>query len=213
MFHVKHSPAEQEPEAAEKLCGSGLETVRLFAQDIEARGEELGLVGPRELERLWTRHIVNSALLAPRLSPGSLADIGSGAGFPGLVIAAIRPDIRCVLIEPLGRRAQWLEEEAKRLGLNNVVVVNKRAEDVVGEVLVDQVTARAVSALKTLIPLAAKLVRPGGELLLLKGQKVDQEIRDAAKVMVRWKLSNPRVEVTGPEFGTEETRIFRATVE
>jgi 16S rRNA (guanine527-N7)-methyltransferase len=69
-----------------------------------------------------------------------------------------------------------------------------------------------VSALKTLIPLAAKLAKPGGELLLLKGQRVDQEIKDATKVIGRWKLTDPRVEITGPEFGTEETRIFRATV-
>jgi 16S rRNA (guanine527-N7)-methyltransferase len=212
MFHVKHSPVEQEPAAAQGLCGEGLETIRAFARDIEERGEELGLVGPRELERLWTRHLLNSALLAPKLRPGTLADIGSGAGFPGLVVAAIRPDVTCTLIEPLGRRAQWLSEEAENLGLSNVVVVNKRAEDVVDEVQVDQVTARAVSALKTLIPLAVKLAKPGGELLLLKGERVDQEMRDALKVMVRWKLENPRVEITGPEFGTEETRIFRATV-
>jgi 16S rRNA (guanine527-N7)-methyltransferase len=212
MFHVKHSPVEPEPAAAVLLCQEGLDTVRALARDVETFGEELGLVGPRELERLWTRHLLNSALLAPKLQAGTLADIGSGAGFPGLVIAAIRPDVTCTLIEPLGRRAQWLTDEAERLGLTNVIVLNQRAEDVVGEVSVDQVTARAVSALGTLIPMAAKLVRPGGELLLLKGARVDQEIRDAAKVILRWKLANPRVEVTGPEFDTEETRIFRATV-
>lgn len=212
MFHVKHSPVEVEPSAALKLCGDGIDTVRALAQDVAQYGEELGLVGPRELERLWSRHILNSAVLAPKLQSGSLADIGSGAGFPGLVVAAIRPDITCTLIEPLGRRAQWLEDEAARLGLTNVIVLNQRAEDVVGEVVVDQVTARAVSALGTLIPMAVKLAKPGGELLLLKGARVDQEIRDAAKVILRWKLINPRVEVTGPEFGTEETRIFRATV-
>lgn len=209
---MKHSPVEPEPPAAALLCTTGLETVRAFAHDVAQYGEELGLVGPRELERLWTRHLVNSALLAPKLASGTLADIGSGAGFPGLVVAAMRPDITCTLIEPLGRRATWLADEASRLGLQNVVVLNERAEDVVGAVSVDQVTARAVSALTTLIPMAAKLLKPGGELLLLKGARVDQEIRDAAKVILRWKLTNVRVEVTGPEFDTEETRIFRATV-
>jgi len=116
------------------------------------------------------------------------------------------------LIEPLGRRATWLEEEAERLGLTNVKVVNERAEDAWGSVTVDTVTARAVSALKTLIPLCVPLVQPGGELLLMKGQRVDEEIRAAASVMVNAGLTQPRVEVTGPEFGTEETRIFRATV-
>jgi 16S rRNA (guanine527-N7)-methyltransferase len=212
MFHVKHSAVEVEPASVELLCGEASDTLRHFASDIAQYGEELGLVGPRELERLWTRHIVNSALLAPHLAPGTLADIGSGAGFPGLVVAAMRPDVTCTLIEPLGRRAVWLEEESARLGLTNVVVLNERAEDVVGRVLVDQVTARAVSALKTLIPLVVPLVKSGGELLLMKGQRVDQEIIDAASVMVRSGLINPRVEITGPEYGTEETRIFRATV-
>lgn len=209
---MKHSPVEPEPAAARPLCGDGIEVVRQFARDIEQHGEELGLVGPRELERLWTRHLLNSALLAPLVPPGSLADIGSGAGFPGLVVAAIRPDVHCTLIEPLGRRAQWLAEESARLGLTNVEVLNERAEDVVGRVQADAVTARAVSALKSLIPMAVKLAKPGGELLLLKGARVDQEIRDAAAVMVRWGLEDPKVVVTGPEFGTEETRVFRAKV-
>ena len=186
--------------------------MRQFAQDIHTCGEELGLVGPRELDRLWTRHLLNSALLAKKLPGGTLADIGSGAGFPGLVVAILRPDIHCTLIEPLGRRATWLTEEAARLGLTNVTVLNQRAEDVAGHVLVDSVTARAVSALTTLLPIAIPLLKAGGELLLMKGQRVDQEIRDAAKTMVRWNITTPRVEITGPEYETEETRIFRATV-
>lgn len=210
---MKHSAVEREPEGVARLCGDATEKLRAFASDVAVFGEELGLVGPRELERLWTRHIFNSALLGPLLSPGTLADIGSGAGFPGLVVAVMRPDVECVLIEPLGRRATWLVDEAARLGLSNVTVINKRAEDVVGEVLVDQVTARAVSALKTLIPLVVPLVKSGGELVLMKGQRVEQEIVDAASVIVRAGLRNPRVHVTGPEYGTEETRIFRATVD
>ena len=209
---MKHSGIEAEPPAAAALCGVVLPVMRQFAQDIHTWGEELGLVGPRELDRLWTRHLLNSALLAKKLPGGTLADIGSGAGFPGLVVAILRPDIHCTLIEPLGRRATWLTEEAARLGLANVTVLNQRAEDVAGHVLVDSVTARAVSALTTLLPIAIPLLRAGGELLLMKGQRVDQEIRDAAKTMVRWNITTPRVEITGPEYETEETRIFRATV-
>jgi 16S rRNA (guanine527-N7)-methyltransferase len=212
MFHVKHSPVEPEPEAAAVLCGDHLGTLRDFASHIATWGEELGLVGPRELDRLWTRHILNSALLAQKLSPGTLIDVGSGAGFPGLIVAALRPDVEVTLIEPLGRRAHWLKEEAARLGLDNVTVRNERAEEAAGHVIADQVTARAVSALRTLVPMVAPLVKPGGELLLMKGQKVEDEIRDAASVLVKWSLSQPRIEVTGPEYGTEETRIFRATV-
>jgi 16S rRNA (guanine527-N7)-methyltransferase len=209
---VKHSAVEPEPESAVALCGESLPALRSFALDIAAYGEELGLVGPRELDRLWTRHILNSALLARLVGPGTLADIGSGAGFPGLVVAIMRPDVACTLIEPLGRRATWLEDESRRLGLHNVTVVNQRAEDVAGQARYDFVTARAVSALKTLIPLVVPLVRPGGELVLMKGERVDQEIRDAASVLVKHGLVDPRVQITGPEYGTEETRVFRATV-
>jgi 16S rRNA (guanine527-N7)-methyltransferase len=211
MFHVKHSAVEVEPESAATLCGESLPALRSFALDIARYGEELGLVGPRELDRLWTRHILNSALLARVVGPGTLADVGSGAGFPGLVVAIMRPDVACTLIEPLGRRATWLEDESKRLGLQNVTVLNQRAEEVLGQ-RYDSVTARAVSALKTLIPLVVPLVRPGGELLLMKGERVDQEIRDAASVLVKHGLVDPRVQITGPEYGTEETRVFRATV-
>jgi 16S rRNA (guanine527-N7)-methyltransferase len=211
MFHVKHSAVEVEPESATTLCGESLPALRSFALDIARYGEELGLVGPRELDRLWTRHILNSALLARLVGPGTLADVGSGAGFPGLVVAIMRPDVACTLIEPLGRRATWLEDESKRLGLHNVTVLNQRAEEVIGA-RYDSVTARAVSALKTLIPLVVPLVRPGGELVLMKGERVDQEIRDAASVLVKHGLVDPRVQITGPEYGTEETRVFRATV-
>ncbi len=209
---MKHFDIEPEPAAAEKLCGEALPTLRLFAEHLAQWGDELGLVGPRERDRLWTRHILNSALVAHKLGPGTLIDIGSGAGFPGLVIAAMRSDIQCVLIEPLGRRAHWLREEADRLGLKNVVVRNERAEEAAGHVIADYVTARAVSALKTLVPLAAPLLRAGGELVLMKGQKIEDEVRDAASVLVKWGVTNPSIEITGPEFNTEETRIFRATV-
>ena len=209
---MKHSEIEPEPIAAEKLCGEALPTLRLFAEHLAQWGEELGLVGPRELDRLWTRHILNSALVAHKIGTGTLIDIGSGAGFPGLVIAAIRPDEQCTLIEPLGRRAHWLREEAHRLGLTNVEVRNERAEEAAGHVIADFVTARAVSALKTLVPLAAPLLKQGGQLVLMKGQKVEDEVRAAAPILVKWSVSNPAIEVTGPEFDTEETRIFRATV-
>jgi len=209
---VKHSEIEPEPIAAEKLCGEALPTLRLFAEHLAQWGEELGLVGPRELDRLWTRHILNSALVAHKIGTGTLIDIGSGAGFPGLVIAAIRPYVQCILIEPLGRRAHWLREEAHRLGLTNVEVRNERAEEAAGHVIADFVTARAVSALKTLVPLAAPLLKQGGQLVLMKGQKVEDEVRAAAPILVKWSVSNPAIEVTGPEFDTEETRIFRATV-
>ena len=210
---MKHSASEVEPEAAVLLFGDRIELARQFHNDLVDKGETLGLVGPREIDRLWTRHIINSALLGTMLSGGSLADIGSGAGFPGLVVAIMRPDVHCVLIEPMERRATWLMEESAALGLNNVEVIRARAEDVPAKVRCHTVTARAVSALKKLVPLALPLCEPGGELLFLKGHRVDEEIAAARKVLSSPPISSYDVVVVGPEWKTEETRVFRATLE
>lgn len=144
---------EVEPAAAAALFGDQIEVARSFTNELARRGEELGLIGPLEQPRLWTRHILNSALLAPLLEArGRVADVGSGAGLPGLVLAIARPDVEFVLIEPMERRTDWLRAESDRLGLQNVTVLRGRAEDVADDVVVDQVTARAVSALSKLIP-------------------------------------------------------------
>lgn len=209
---MKHSEREPEPEAAELLFGQRVPLARAFHADLVKWGEELGLVGPREIERLWTRHIINSALLGTLVKGSSLADIGSGAGFPGLVVAIMRPDVQCVLIEPMERRAKWLVDEAKRLELSNVEVVRSRAEDVPRSLRSEAVTARAVSALKKLIPLAYPLGQPGGQLLFLKGQKVDEEMEAARGVLTPELFSSWEVVVVGPEWKTEETRVFRATL-
>ena len=184
-----------------------------LAADLANRGEELGLIGPLERARIWTRHVLNSALLAPLLHEGSLADIGSGAGLPGLVLAILRPDVQVTLIEPMERRTQWLQEQAVKLNLTNTTVLRARAEDVVGSQQFDQVTARAVSALKKLIPLTVPLVKPGGSLLFMKGERVDQEIQAAQAVIRKFHLTDVRVEVLGVQGLDEETRVFRATVE
>jgi 16S rRNA (guanine527-N7)-methyltransferase len=213
MFHVKHSESETEPEAAVALFGEHIDKARQFHDDLITHGEKLGLIGPREIARLWTRHIINSGLLAPLVTGKSLADIGSGAGFPGLVVALMRPDVHCVLIEPMERRAKWLSQEASALGLDNVEVIRARAEDVVRKVSCEVVTARAVSALKKLVPLALPLCEPGGQLLFLKGQKVDEEINAASSLLSKSPIAHYEVVVVGPEWKTEETRIFRATLE
>lgn len=209
---MKHSATEPEPEAAELLFGDRIDLARRLHNDLVDKGETLGLVGPREIDRLWTRHIINSALLGTLLRGDSLADIGSGAGFPGLVVAIMRPDVHCVLIEPMARRAKWLTDESAALGLTNVEVIRARAEDVPSRVRCHTVTARAVSALKKLVPLAVPLCEPGGELLFLKGHRIDEEIVSARKMLARAPLASFEVVVVGPEWKTEETRIFRATL-
>jgi 16S rRNA (guanine527-N7)-methyltransferase len=203
---------EPEPESASVLFGDRLELARRFTADLAREGETRGLIGPLEPPRLWTRHVLNSALVAPLLRPGRVGDVGSGAGLPGLVLAIARPDVELVLIEPMERRVDWLREEADALGLDNVEVVRARAEDVKLATPLDQVTARAVSALSKLIPLTVPLLRSGGELVFMKGERVDAEIEAAAKVIRKAGLIDVRVEVLGEGVLPEVTRVFRATL-
>jgi 16S rRNA (guanine527-N7)-methyltransferase len=205
---------EAEPAAAAALFGERIELARSFTNELARRGEELGLIGPLELPRLWTRHILNSALVAPLLEArGRVGDIGSGAGLPGLVLAIARPDVTMVLIEPMERRVEWLTTEATRLGLDNVEVVRARAEEVADDLVLDQVTARAVSALSKLIPITVPLVKSGGQLILMKGARVDDEVTAARKVILRNHLADVEVLELGAGVVEETTRVFRATVD
>lgn len=205
---------EAEPAEAAALFGDRIDLARRFTRALAEHGEERGLIGPLEVPRLWSRHILNSAVAAPLFPAGGrVGDVGSGAGLPGLVLAIARPDVEWVLIEPMERRVTWLNEQVAGLGLENVVVERARAEDAGRyEEMLDAVTARAVSALRTLIPWTAPLVRDGGELILLKGHSAPQEIEKAAKVIRKHKLSDVRVEIVGEGEIAEPTRVVRATV-
>ena len=205
------SDLEIEPSVAAELFGDRIEVARAFTAALAREGEERGLIGPLELPRLWTRHILNSVIAAP-LFHGSVADIGSGAGLPGLVLAIARPDVEWTLIEPMERRITWLNEQVLDLGLTNVTVLRARAEDVRPLEAFDVVTARAVSALRTLIPLTAPLVSDGGELTLLKGMNVSNEIDAAQKQIKKFRLTDVRVEVLGEGVLPETTRVVRARV-
>lgn len=204
---------ETEPLAAQVLFGGQIGRARQFTSDLAARGEELGLIGPLEIPRLWTRHILNSALLAPLVKPGRVGDIGSGAGLPGLVLAIARPDAQFILIEPMERRVDWLRRESEALELDNVEVVRARAEEAKLSPWLDQATARAVSALSKLIPLTVPLVRSGGELLFLKGASIEAEMESAVKVIRRARLTDIEVLTLGEGVVSEVTRVFRATVD
>lgn len=204
---------EPEPTAASLVFGDRIDLARAFVADLAARGEQLGLIGPLEPPRLWTRHVINSALIAPLLRPGRVGDIGSGAGLPGLVLAIARPDVDFILIEPMERRVAWLEEQVSLLGLENVEVLRSRAEDAELSPWLDQATARAVSALSKLIPLVAPLMKSGGEMVFLKGASVDAEVQAAAKVIRKYRLYDVETLTVGEDFGTEPTRVFRATVD
>ncbi|MGO1849940.1 16S rRNA (guanine(527)-N(7))-methyltransferase RsmG [Microbacterium sp.] len=204
---------EQEPAVAGELFGDRLDLARQFVRALVEHGEERGLVGPQEVPRIWTRHVLNCAIAAPLFPTGGrVGDVGSGAGLPGVVLAIARPDVTWELIEPMERRVSWLDEQVSALGLENVTVHRARADEVAVEGMLDAVTARAVSAMRTLIPWTAPLVRDGGELILLKGRSVDAEIDAAQKVLRKHRVTDVRVEVLGEGVLDETTRVVRAVV-
>jgi 16S rRNA (guanine527-N7)-methyltransferase len=201
---------EAEPAVAADVFGERLPLARRFTRSLAEEGEARGLIGPLELPRLWTRHVLNSAVVAPVFS-GRVGDVGSGAGLPGIPLAIARPDVEWVLIEPMERRTTWLREQVAALGLDNVEVVRARAEDWPEGPVLDAVTARAVSALRGLLPVVSPLVRDGGELVLLKGTSAPAEIEAARKQIRALGLTDVRVETVG-DMLEQPTTIVRATV-
>ncbi len=155
-----------------------------FAEILATRGVERGLIGPREVPRLWSRHLVNCAVVAQEadgdLPQGcTVADVGSGAGLPGLVWALVRPDLQVTLIEPLLRRATFLSDVVDELTLSDrVSVLRARAEDVAPATF-DVVTARAVARLPQLLVWTLPLAHVGGVVLALKGSGARQEVDEA----------------------------------
>lgn len=172
------------PPVAAGVFHDQLPLVSRYAGILATDGVERGMIGPREVPRLWDRHLVNSGVVLPRLPQGAtVADVGSGAGLPGLVWAIGRPDLQVTLIEPLLRRTTFLDEVVAELDLKNVRVVRSRAEDV--DETFDVVTARAVAALEKLAKWCMPLVKPGGVLLALKGQSAPEELEGAKRTLGR----------------------------
>ncbi|MEV7010214.1 16S rRNA (guanine(527)-N(7))-methyltransferase RsmG [Streptosporangium sp. NPDC051022] len=169
------------PEVArEVFAGDAWSRAEAFAGLLAGPGVVRGLLGPREVPRIWDRHLLNCAVVAEAVPEGvRLVDIGSGAGLPGLVLAIVRPDIRVTLMEPLLRRTVFLEECVEALRLDNVEVLRGRAEEFVGKREFDVASARAVAPLDRLLKWALPLLREGGELLALKGERAAEELADA----------------------------------
>ncbi len=175
---------ETPPSHAAGVFASRLPLAERYAHLLATDGVVRGLIGPREVPRIWDRHIMNSAVVVARVPQGAtVADIGTGAGLPGLVWAIARPDLSVALVEPLLRRTTFLEETAEALGLDNVTVVRARAEDV--DQTYDVVTARAVAALDKLGRWCLPLVRDGGVLLALKGRTAQDEVTSATATLHR----------------------------
>ena len=199
---------EKEPAAALSVFGDRIELARSYAAALARDSDTLGLLGPRELEILWSRHILNSAVVAQLVPAGkTVADVGSGAGLPGIPMAIAQPNAQFTLIEPMERRSDWLRSQVEELGLDNVEVLRARAEEV-GSVY-DIVTARAVSNLSKLLRLTVDLIRDGGELLALKGSRAVDEIEEAKKLAQKLKISSFELLTVGAEHLAEPTTVVR----
>ena len=200
------------PDSAKLVFGDRTELAREFADMLREHGVERGLIGPREVDRIWERHVLNSAVIAELLPQEcQCVDVGSGAGLPGIPLAIARPDITLTLLEPMARRVAWLEEVVDRLQLDSVTVVRGRAEEgPVRERLKnsDVVTARAVAPLEKLARWCLPLVKPGGQLVALKGESAQEELDRDALAVQKAGGSAGRVVVCGADVLEQPTTVI-----
>ena len=179
---MKHAPAPPPPPAAEKLFGDRIGVARRYAELLAGPGVERGLLGPREVDRLWERHILNSAVVADLVEPAAaVIDIGSGAGLPGIPMAILRGDLRVTLVEPMLRRTEFLKSAVGELGIEVGVLRGRAEERAVVERVggADAVVSRAVANLDKLVRWSFPLLRPGGRMLALKGEQAEAELAEA----------------------------------
>lgn len=204
--------AESPPPAAEAVFGDHLPLARRLVGHLVTSGVVRGLIGPAEVQRIWSRHVLNCAVLSEIVPTAvRVVDIGSGAGLPGLVIAIARPDLDVVLVEPLHRRVVWLEEVAEDLGID-VTVRRARAEELAGALTGQVVTARAVASLDRLLHWGLPLVEPGGQVLAIKGRSAAQEMEAAGPVLKSWGLSGAEVVQCGLATLDVPTTVVRVPV-
>ena len=208
------SPGPPAPPEASDVFGGALDQARRYAELLATDGVTRGLIGPRETERLWDRHLLNCAVVSELLPQrGALVDIGSGAGLPGVVLAMLRPSLQVILLEPLLRRSVFLEECVAELGLSNATVVRARAEDkAAADIKADVATARAVAPLDRLAGWAARLLRPGGELLAIKGQSAAEEVEAARAVLSRLGAQSAEVLQAGHGWVVSATTVVRVVM-
>lgn len=220
MFHVKHLdsrdreiPLEPVPDAAPAIFGDRLDLAERYAQLLATAGVEWGLLGPREVGRIWDRHLLNCAAAAELVEPGErIVDIGSGAGLPGLPMAIAKPGLRVVLVESLLRRTEFLAMVIDELGLD-VDVVRGRAEDpdvrrTAGGA--DAVTSRAVASLDKLARWSLPLLRQGGRLLAIKGERAADELQEHRRVLAKLGAADARVVECGVSVLSPPTTVVVA---
>ena len=178
-------PDEPSATVLQTFFGDRVGLALAFASHLAGTGVSRGLLGPREVPRLWSRHVLNCAAVASLVpADAQVVDVGSGAGLPGIVLALARPDLHVTLVEPLLRRVGWLEDVVGDLGLDSVTVVRGRAEELRGYAF-DVATARAVAALDRLAVWCLPLLREGGVLLALKGRSAAEELAQAEPALRR----------------------------
>lgn len=195
------------PAAAAAVFGDRLPLAERYVAALLSSGIERGLIGPREADRLWERHVLNCAVVAELVpAGGSVIDVGSGAGLPGVPMAIARPDLTVELVEPLLRRTTWLSSTVADLGLTAVTVTRGKV-GVIGPRAADAVTARAVAPLDQLLPMCLPLVRPGGTVLALKGERVEEEMSGVHSRLASWGVESLDVTRCGRGVLAEETTV------
>ena len=201
------------PPAAHQLFpGDRLAVAQRYAELLATAGVERGLIGPREVPRLWERHLMNCAVLSEVIPAGArVADVGSGAGLPGLVLAVARPDARITLIEPLQRRTTFLGEVVEELELDTVTVVRGRADALHGERTFDVVTSRAVAPLPRLLEWSMPLVAGDGAMVAMKGSSAVREIEAARAVLHRLRCGDPEILTVGETVPGATTQVVRVS--
>lgn len=200
---MKRADVPTPPAAVRELFGARADSAQRYAEVLAGAGVERGLLGPREVDRVWERHILNSAVLGELFDAGErIVDIGSGAGLPGIPLALARPDIHVTLVEPLLRRSDFLRETIALLGLD-CAVVRGRAEDrsvrdEVGES--DAAVSRAVASLDKIAQWSAPLLRLGGRMVAMKGERAADELAEHAQALRAAGFTDVRVAVCGAQY-------------
>jgi 16S rRNA (guanine527-N7)-methyltransferase len=221
MFHVKHVDSHDRaaplvppaPDSAALIFGDRIGLAERYAELLATAGVEWGILGPREVERIWDRHLLNCAVVAELAEDGErIVDIGSGAGLPGLPMVIAKPDLRVVLVESLLRRTEFLQMVVGELGLD-AEVIRGRAEDAEVRQTAggsDVVTSRAVASLDKLTRWSLPLLRPGGRLLAIKGERAPDEVLEHRRVMTKLGAADVRVVECGVSFLSPPTTVVVA---
>jgi 16S rRNA (guanine527-N7)-methyltransferase len=201
------------PAGAARVFGDRLALAEQFTAILTDSGVSHGLIGPREVPRLWERHVLNCAVIHPAIPVDTrVIDVGSGAGLPGLALAIARPDLDLHLIEPMLRRTNWLSMAVTELGLTNVTVHRGRAEQFWGVLSAPIVTARAVARLSELATWCLPLLLPGGSMLAIKGSSVIEEVEADRAALRRLGAVDEVIESFGSGIVDQETTVLRVVL-